>query len=182
MRSLNKIARSYAEALAEASEAQNVLAAAGEDLRGFAALIEESEDLRTVFASPTVSPDDKAKVLDEMLLRARPIPLVSNLLRVMQRNYRLHLVGETSRAFEEELDKRSGSVAAHVTSAAALTDSERSALESQLTALTGRKVKLSFETDEELIGGVVTRIGSVIYDGSVRTQLDTIRRRLAKQA
>ena len=182
MSSLNKVARAYAEALADASEAQTLLSAAGEDLRGFAALITESEDLHTVFASPTVTPDEKAKVLEELLTRAKPIPLVANLLRVMQRNHRLYLIGETSKAFEEELDRRSGAVAAHVTSAATLTDAERAALEARLAQVTGRKVKLSFDTDSELIGGVVTRIGSVIYDGSVRTQLDTIRRRLAKQA
>jgi F-type H+-transporting ATPase subunit delta len=180
--SLNKIARSYAEALADAAEAQDILAAAGEDLRAFAALVEENEELSTVFSSPALTPDEKGKVLNDLLERTRPLPLVSNLLRVMQRNHRLHLIRQTSKSFEEELDRRSGAISAQVTSASPLTDAERTALESQLAALTGRKMKLAYDTDAALIGGVVTRIGSVIYDGSVRTQLDTIRRRLAKQA
>ena len=107
---------------------------------------------------------------------------MANLLRVMQRNNRLHHVAAVRDAFEVELDRRSGVVNAEVTTAGPLGDAERSALEAKHVAMTGSKVKLTYATDPARIGGVVTRIGSRIYDGSVRTQLDTIKRRLARGA
>lgn len=182
MSSATKIARSYAEALADAAEAQDMLAAAGDDLRAFATLASESRELTALFASPAVARDDKSKVLEALLERAAPMPLVANLLRVMQRNHRMHIIGDVAEAFDREVDRRSGAVTAEVTSAAPLSDAERQLLETRLAAASGHRVRLTFATDPELIGGVVTRVGSVIYDGSVRTQLDSIRRRLSKQA
>jgi F-type H+-transporting ATPase subunit delta len=180
--SVSKVIRQYAEALADAAEAQGGLAAAAADLRGFDALLAESRELAGVFTSPAVALEDKGRVLEAVITRAGLTPLVGNLLRVMQRNNRLHLVGQLRAAFDEEMDRRSGVVAAQVTTAGPITDAERGAIESRLAALTGSRVKLTFATDPDLIGGAVTRIGSIIYDGSVRTQLDAIKRRLTQQA
>jgi F-type H+-transporting ATPase subunit delta len=81
--------------------------------------------------------------------------------------------------FEQLLDERLGLVAADVRSAKELTDSQRQAIEAQVSRLAGKKAKLKFSTDPSLIGGVVARVGSTVYDGSVRGQLERLRTKLA---
>jgi F-type H+-transporting ATPase subunit delta len=80
----------------------------------------------------------------------------------------------------EVLDERTGIVSAQVVSARPIPDSTKASLEEKLTQLTGKKARLTFETDESLLGGIVTRVGSTIYDGSVRNQLSRLREELAR--
>jgi F-type H+-transporting ATPase subunit delta len=174
-----KVARAYAEALAGAAAAKNALPEAAAEVLAFTALVNGNAELRGVFASPALAPEMKIKVLDALVERTRPNPLVANFLRVLLRNNRLHDLEVIQRALADEVDKREGVVSAEVTTARSVTDAERATLEAKLVGLTGKRMRLSYSTDPELIGGVVTRIGSVIYDGSIRTKLDTIKRRMA---
>ena len=181
MSSATQIARRYAEALADAAEAQNMLAETAEEIRAFATIVTESRDLHDVLASPAIGPDDKAAVLDAIIERAKPTPMVANFLRVLLRNRRIHHIEAVDRAFASEVDRRTGVVTAQVTTARPLTDAERDVLSTRLASMTGKKVKLTFSTDDALIGGVVTRIGSRIYDGSVRSRLDRMKEQMAGQ-
>jgi F-type H+-transporting ATPase subunit delta len=174
-----KVARAYAEALADAAAAKSSLPQAASEVATFAGLLAGNAELHNVFASPAIAPDDKMKVLEALVARSGPNPLVANFLRVLLRNNRLHHLDAVQKALADELDRRQGVVTAEVTTAAPVTDAERAMLEARLVALTGSKVRLTYSTDPALIGGVVTRIGSVIYDGSIRTKLDAIKRRMA---
>jgi F-type H+-transporting ATPase subunit delta len=176
-----QIARRYAEALADAAEAQNMLAQTAEELHAFATMVAESRELYDVLASPAIGPQDKSAVLEALIGRAKPTTIVANFLRVLLRNMRIHHIDAVDRAFADEVDRRTGVVMAEVTTARPLTDGERGVLSSRLAAMTGKKVKLTFATDDALIGGVVTRIGSRIYDGSVRSRLDRIKEQMAGQ-
>ena len=178
MSSPTQIARRYAEALADSAAGDGDLAGVAAELHAFTAMVEANKDLHTVFASPVIQADDKKSVLDAILELARPAPVVASLLRVLQQNDRLPFLSAVDKAFAREVDRRLGVVSARVTTAAPLSDGEQKVLLDQLEKMTGQRVKLSFETDEELIGGVVTRIGSLIYDGSVRAKLDTIKRQM----
>ncbi len=179
MSSATQIARRYAEALADAAEAQNSLSAVGEELHAFAALVAANPELGDVLASPAVAAESKSAVLEAIIERARPMQAVANFLRVLLRNTRIQHLAAVDRAFAAEVDRRTGVVMADVTTAKPLTDAERGVLTTKLTAMTGKSVKLTFSTDEALIGGVVTRIGSRIYDGSIRAKLDAIKRQMA---
>jgi F-type H+-transporting ATPase subunit delta len=174
-----QIARRYAEALADSAEAQNMLGVVGEELHAFADLVASNKELADVLASPAVPVEQKSAVLEAVLGRARPLPAVANFLRVLLRNMRIQHLAEVDRAFAGEVDRRTGVVMADVTTAKPLSESERAVLSDRLAAMTGKNVKLTFSTDEDLIGGVVTRIGSRIYDGSVRAKLDAIKRQMA---
>jgi F-type H+-transporting ATPase subunit delta len=174
-----KVARAYAEALAGAAAQQNSLPQAAAEVAAFTMLVTSNAELHGVFASPALAPDSKAKVLEALVERTKPNPLVANFLRVLLRNNRLHYIDVIQKALVDEVDRREGVVTAEVTTARSVTDAERATLEAKLVGLTGKKVRLTYSIDPELIGGVVTRIGSVIYDGSIRTKLDTIRRRMA---
>ena len=181
MSSATKIAKRYADALADAAAAQGQLSAAAEELHAFAHLVGQSKDLKDLFASPAFTPNDKAAVLDAIIERAKPTPFVANFLRVLLKNFRIHYLAEIDEAFAAEVDRRVGVVTADVTTAAPLTDAERQVLANRLTTMTGKQVKLSFVTNPELIGGVVTKIGSRIYDGSIRAQLEVVKRQMSGQ-
>jgi F-type H+-transporting ATPase subunit delta len=94
---------------------------------------------------------------------------------VLLQNHRLADLGEVNKRFAQVLDERSGVVSAEVTTARPVTQDAQESLRAKLTNMTGKKVRLSFTTDEDLIGGVMTRIGSTIYDGSVRNQLEQVK-------
>jgi F-type H+-transporting ATPase subunit delta len=95
------------------------------------------------------------------------------------RNNRLTAISAISERFAAELEERSGVVTAEIVSARELPAGEKSELRSQLERLTGKTVNMDFQINENIIGGVITRIGSTVYDGSVRTKLDTLKERLA---
>lgn len=176
-----KIARPYADALANTAEAAGTLAATRVELAAFTTTVESSAELHGLFASPAVPPDGKKAVLEAILEILKPSDAVANFLRLLLQNTRMHYIATVNRAFAAEVDRRMGVVNAEITSAHALTDAERRHLQERLQAVTGKSVNLSFKTDDALIGGVVTRIGSRIYDGSVRSKLDAYRRQMTGQ-
>jgi F-type H+-transporting ATPase subunit delta len=91
---------------------------------------------------------------------------------------RVGSLAEIAEAFEVLLDERLGTVRANVTSALGLSDSQKARLQEELSGLTGSPVRLRFAVDPGLIGGIVARIGSTVYDGSVEGQLEALGRRL----
>ena len=176
--SVRAVARRYAEAIADVAEGRNQVEQAEKELRMFAELLGANRELYEVFASPIVSQPDKRRVLEAVIERARPSQIIANLLRVLLNHYRLHHAGEVYEQFRREMNERRGVVAAEVVTAHAVGTAEREALAGRLRQMTGKQVELQFKTDSSLIGGVVTRLGSVVYDGSIRTQLQEIKERL----
>ena len=134
-----------------------------------------SSELQGAFRNPAVAHAKKEKVLEGLLEKVRPSKTTSNFLRVLLRNSRLTELAAINDRFESVLEERSGHIAAEVTSARELSQAQKDELKTNLEKLTGKHVKLNFATDANLIGGVVTRIGSTVYDGSVRTQLENLK-------
>ena len=176
--SVTTIVRRYAEALADAAIAHSQVEPIDADVRAFVEVMRDSRELYDLFASPIVSQRDKSKVLDAIINRVRPNPMTANLLRAMLNHYRLHYLSEMYEQFRRIINERAGVVVAEVTTAQPLAQAEQALLSRRLEAVTGKQVQFQFKTDPELIGGVVTRIGSVVYDGSVRTQLQEIKQQL----
>jgi F-type H+-transporting ATPase subunit delta len=173
------VARRYASALAdviiergEAAQVQDELAAWERMVAGNALLLE-------AFSNPTIAYQQKEKVLDELIARTKVRPTTANFLRILLKNQRLAELPGVNTRVAQVLDERSGIVNAEVMSARAVADSTKASLEAKLAQMTGKKVRLSFTTDESLLGGIVTRIGSTIYDGSVRDQLRRLGEELA---
>jgi len=149
------------------------------ELRSFLDAFQASEELRNVLASPMV-PAHRKRALVERL--AQPLSLSrtsQNFLFVLIDHRRAGLLGEILKTFETMLDERQGIVRAGVTTAKELAPEEQRMLEESLRKLTGRQVRPEYSVDPALIGGAVTRIGSTVYDGSVREQLRQIRARLS---
>jgi F-type H+-transporting ATPase subunit delta len=176
--SVTAVARRYGEALADVALAQSKVEEIENEVAIFAQMMKESRELYDVFASPAVSQEDKGKVLDALIERVKPSRWTANLLKTMLRHYRLHLIGAVLEKFRNEINRRRGIVIAEVTTAAPAGDQEREVLARRLQELTGKQVDLRFNADPDLIGGVVARIGSIVYDGSIRTQLQSVKQKL----
>ncbi len=172
------VARRYAEALADVATDHNQVEHIDNEVRVFAEMMKSSRELHDTFASPIVSQSDKLKVLEALLARTSTGQLTANLFRTMLSHYRLHHVAEVYEQFRREINERKGLIVAEVTTAVEVGASEQAKLGRTLEEMTGKQVEFKFKTDPSLIGGVVTRIGSVVYDGSVRTQLQEIKEKL----
>ena len=172
------VARRYATALADVVTAGGEAQEVQKELTAWAEMMQSNEQLLEVFRNPTIPYDQKRKVLGTLIARTRVRPTTANFLQVLLQNQRLAELSEVNKRFAQILDERSGVVSAQVTTARPVPQSSQEALRAKLTAMTGKNVRLSFTTDEELIGGIVTRIGSTIYDGSVRNQLQQVKERL----
>ena len=172
------IARRYGEALADVAMDRNLVDQIEGELRQFSGIVESSDELRRLFASPVVSLANKRKVLEALVARIHPGEYIANLLRTLLRNYRLQHVGEVLEQYKKVINERTGVVVATITTAEPVGREEQERLGSKLQRITGKKVQFEFNTDPSLIGGAVTRVGSLVYDGSVRTQLQEIKHRL----
>ena len=170
------VASTYARAFADVvlSAKLDVHRAVG-GLRRIAALLAESSELRRVWENPAIPADQKRRLLDVIAQRDGIEKPVRNLVAVLIDHRRVPFLERMIQQLEKELDTRLGFAEAQVTSARELGDSEKRALEAQVEKLTGKKVRARFGQDASLLGGAVVRVGSTIYDGSVKGQLERIK-------
>jgi F-type H+-transporting ATPase subunit delta len=144
-------------------------------LRMIATLLAESPELRRVWENPAIPADQKRRVLDVIAERDGISKQVRNLVAVLIDHRRVHFLEPIIRQLEKELDARLGIAEADITSARALGDGEKREFETQVGKLTGKKVRARYGQDASLLGGAMVRIGSTIYDGSVKGQLERLR-------
>lgn len=172
------VARRYASALADVVIDSNDADKTKTELAAWADLFKQNEELQTVFGNPAIPHANKEKVLDDLIKKTKPSKSTANFLRVLLRNGRITDITHINDRFETVLQERASVVSAEIISARELGKGERDEFATTLEKLTGRKVTMNFAVDAELIGGVVTRIGSTVYDGSVRTKLENLKEQL----
>ncbi len=177
--SVQAVARRYASALADVVTARGEAREVRDELIAWERMASESPQLLEVFRNPTIPYEQKRRVVAALIARTRVRPTTANFLQVLLQNHRLSDLQEINRQFALELDRRTGAVSAEVTTARPVPEEAQRQLRARLSALTGKDVRLQFQIDEGLIGGIVTRIGSTVYDGSVRTQLQQIKQKMA---
>lgn len=176
--SVETVARRYASALADVVTKSGDTSVVKTELKSWEQLINSNADLQNAFRNPVIAHQDKEKVLESLIERAKPSRTTANFLRVLLRNNRLTEISEINTRFADVLDERSGVVSAEVRSARDLSEQEKAELRASLQKLTGKTVNLNFHTDAQIIGGVVTRVGSTVYDGSVKTQLENLKQQM----
>ena len=172
--SLQTVARRYATALADVAIERREERQIQSELDQWAAMMESSPQLKEVFANPTIVHDHKRKVLEDLIARTRVKDTTASFLRVLLRNQRLAQLRDIAARYGHVLDERSGMLAGSVTTARPITEELKKTLHETLSAATGRTVRLSFDTDEQIIGGMVARIGSTVFDGSVQSHLERL--------
>jgi F-type H+-transporting ATPase subunit delta len=173
----------YARAFADVvMTAKNQIdpARALQELHSIEALFKESDPLRRVMENPSIPGDRKRAVLDALTTRLGTTRQVRNFVAVLTDHQRLPLFSDILKQVERELDERQGLAEAQVSSARQLSDAEKKMLEAEITRMTGKKVRAKYEQDASLLGGAVVQVGSTIYDGSVKGQLEKIREQLVE--
>jgi F-type H+-transporting ATPase subunit delta len=149
-----------------------------EHLRAFDSVVASSHDLRSVLASPAIPVARKRAIIKEIADRMGFPTLMRNFVLVVNDHRRSAALSQIVDAFETLIDERLGFVRAEVRSAFELDNNQQGELSGQLGKLAGAPVRIRFAVDKELIGGVTARIGSTVYDGSVRGRLAGMRTRL----
>ena len=172
------IARRYSAALADVVLATGETETVKAELAGWTEIFHNSTDLQTVFSNPAITHINKEKVLEDLIAKVRPAKATANFLRILLQNGRLTEIGEINDRFDAVLQERGGVISAEITSARELPDNERISFQSNLEKLTGKKVNINYAVNKDIIGGVVTRIGSTVYDGSVKTKLENLKEQL----
>ncbi len=174
------VTNTYARAFADVVMSKHLDAAATlAEAQQIAELVSESKILRDVWEAPTIPTDQKRAVLDGIVERAKISPPVRNFVAVIMDHGRTKFLSEIVAQFSQELNHRLGFAEAQITTARELGPEERSRLERDFSRLTGKKVRATYTRDREILGGAVARVGSTIYDGSVKGQLERIREQLA---
>ncbi len=171
----------YAAALADVAVERRAGDAIRNDLAAFVDLFNQSPELREALDSPVVDTETKHRVIAELCAKMGLNEAVRNFSYVVVDHGRLHLLQEIIPAFRKELNDRLGIADAEVTSAHPLGDADKKQLIAVLEKRTGKKIDARFSQDASLVGGAVVRVGSTIYDGSVREQLNRLREQLASE-
>jgi F-type H+-transporting ATPase subunit delta len=151
-----------------------------EQLIKFASVLAQQSDARLVLENPTVSPEKRKELLNKIGDALTLDAPIRNFLGLLVERNRLDLTDEIVSTYEALLDEKLGVVKARITSALELDSRQREEVAARLQTLTGKKVRMEVSVDPSLIGGLVAQVGSTIYDGSIRQQLQTFRKSLTQ--
>lgn len=175
MQAENKIAENYAAALMQTADSPKASEKFHEELRHFEQSWEESLELRESLTSPRLGSVRRQALFEEVLKKMGISAEVTNLLKIMLKNRRIHLVPQVAKQVELKLDRLMKRRIATVTSASELSKEEQDKLKDKLKSMTGDQVEITFTTDKDLVGGFVVQLGYDIYDCSIQAQLETLR-------
>jgi F-type H+-transporting ATPase subunit delta len=175
---LSAVAERYAAALADVAVERKNSETVKRNLAAFVEAFSSIADLRNALESPALNAEVKRKVIAEVAGKMGLDVAVRNFVYLVVDHRRTEVLPEIEQAFLSELNERLGIVDAEVTSAHELNDDEKRQLSTVLEQRTGKKVEARFQIDGALLGGAVVRLGSTIYDGSVRDQLKRLREQL----
>lgn len=170
----------YAKSLAEIVFEENIDEKVTEDLKTYGEIFHAVPDLLEALDSPAIPREAKEKLLGELMTRYPVHPTTSNFLRILLQNNRIRHFQEILDSFIKSVNEHKGIVSARVTAAAPLSQQEIKSLEDRLAEITGKSVNVELQTDASLLGGIVVQIGSTSFDGSIRTKLAEMKRRLAE--
>ena len=173
------VASRYARALVDVVMEQKIdPTTAVQQVNSIVEAIKESADLRKVWEAPDVPAAQKRNLLDAIGRQVGLSRTIRNFFAVLIDHQRIAMVEQIARQFEIDLDAELGFAEAQVTSARPLSDGEKRELELRVATVTGKKVRARYAANPELLGGVMVQVGSTIYDGTVRGQLQKLRQQL----
>jgi F-type H+-transporting ATPase subunit delta len=176
----SKVSKRYAKALVDLSKTQSKLGEVGEELSKVSELLEKEETLRYIFFNPAIAPGQKSLALKELSERLRLSPLTANFLNLLLRKGRFQNLPDITEQYRIFWDEILNRATAEVQSTMELSEEMKIRLREKLSQVTGKQIILKTSTNPELLGGIVTKIGSMVFDGSVRTQLERMKEKLVK--
>ena len=169
----------YAQAFAAVVDSQKIdRTAVEQQLRDFSETFRGSGELQEVLKNPAIAEEQKLRVLDAIAGKIGMLPQVRNFIAVIMGHQRLAELDEILAEYHAVTDEQAGMAEAEIVSAHALNDEDRVELEAQVAKLAGGRVRATYREDPSLLGGAVVRIGSTVYDGSIRAQLQLLKQKL----
>lgn len=174
------IARRYARALFEALSTEHERA--GAELAAMSRAMEAAPELAVVLQDPRLTREERLALIEKIIGAMDLLPAVANLLRLLADRNRIDQLPGIAQVFGGLVDAQVGRVRGEIFSAAPIGKELVERLENVLADATGKKVILQSAENPQILGGLVARIGNVVYDGSLRTQLETLRRELGSRA
>jgi F-type H+-transporting ATPase subunit delta len=172
------VATRYARALFQLASDKKVSDAVGAELEALAGTYADSAELRETLENPVFKLSERRALLETLLPRVAPSPAMQRFAQLLLERGRIGALPSIARAYRLMADAALGRVRATVTSARPLEPATQAAVQRALEKRTGKKVLLSATVDPNLIGGIVARVGDQVFDGSLRTRLDTLRARV----
>jgi F-type H+-transporting ATPase subunit delta len=172
-----EVVRRYAATLLDAAEETGVLEAVRKDVEGILETVAGSKDLAEFLENPLLSAEVQDKTLSA-IFAGKLQELTLNFLSLMAQRRRASMLLQTLEAFLELVEESKGVVSAEVVSAVALTEDQQERLRGRLATYTGKQVRLQSQVDPNLRGGVVAKVGDTVFDGSLNTHLERLRRHL----
>ncbi|MCD6200166.1 MAG: F0F1 ATP synthase subunit delta [Deltaproteobacteria bacterium] len=174
------IAKRYAKALFAVAKEEGKLEAYSEALKDIDAFLEGSPDVEAALVSPVFPADIKQTVLEEIIKASGVEDALAIFLRLLVERGRIQYLRMIVSCFQEFMDEETGVVRAVVRSAVPLPKDLRDKFSDVLAKVTGKQVTLQIEEDPAIIGGVVAHIGDMVLDGSIRSQLHSIRESIGR--
>jgi F-type H+-transporting ATPase subunit delta len=174
------LGRRYARAILDLATEGKSLDKVGADLRGLAGAMKTSPELVSVLTNPAIRRADRKKVIDSLVGKLGATALTKTVVALLLDRERLASLPSISRELDAMIEARAGRVSAEVTSAQPLSKAQLESITAALEKISGKKIDLVKREDPALLGGVVAKLGDTVYDGSLRSQLRTLRDDLAR--
>src|ERR1700691_4432007 len=177
---MEEIAQVYARSLFEVAKEQNELDTVREQLGAFTDALNDNREVAIFFFSPYFATDEKKAGLERMITGAEPIFM--NFLEALLERHRMPAIFRISVSYEQMWEEENRLLPVQVTSAVPLDEQTVNSIGERIGKQTGRKIELSSEVDDGIIGGIVLRVGNVILDASIRNRLEQLRKQVAQAA
>jgi F-type H+-transporting ATPase subunit delta len=174
------IAKRYAKALAQLAEEKKIVDETRADLAAFGGAVDGHPALQKLFASPVFTPADKQAVIRELAAKLGLQATTRRFVEHLAETGRIRHLKDVTEAFQEILAERTNRAMARLTTAAPINPADLADIKKKLEALTGKQVDIDAKVDASLIGGAKAQIGSTIYDGTIKNQINKMRGQLVK--
>ncbi len=169
------IAKRYARALFEIAREENKIEAIYGELKSFSSLLEENANLMDFLANPVFERSDKKTVIGEILQKTEVSVITSNFFKLLVDKRRIYTLPQIEMCYQQYMDEVLNKARVHIMTAFALSSEISEKMKKKLESYTGKNVEMIIDEDPSLLGGVVVRVGDILYDGSIKTQLTGIR-------
>jgi F-type H+-transporting ATPase subunit delta len=178
--STGSVARRYARAMMTIGAETSTYEKLGREVRSLAGAMRSSEELTTTLSNPAIPRSDRRRVLEAVAVRVGASKTTIHFAFLLLDRERIGALPDVSRELDAMIDDKAGRARAEVVSAEPLTPAQEGQLKKVLEQVSGRSVQMQKREDPELLGGVVAKVGDLLYDGSLRSQLERMRQTLTK--
>jgi F-type H+-transporting ATPase subunit delta len=175
---IRTVAKRYARALVELSEEKKTVDKTKADLAAFVGAVDALPAMQKLFASPVFTPENKKAVIKDLAGKLGMQPTTQRFVEHLAETGRIRYVKDVNEAFQEILSERQNRASVRLTTAVAINNGDLADIKQKLETLTGKQVDIDAQVDTTLIGGAKAQIGSTIYDGTIKNQLNKMRNQL----